>query len=145
MLSKGIDNACDIIRYAYDNGVNFFDTAYSSAVGKALDGISRDSYILSTKFPYNVGGRMKSADELEKNVDACLKELRTDYIDLYHLHAVIPKDYIEARDRFYPELVRMREKGKIRFAGFTELFSADTTYEALKLALADDLYGMQSW
>ncbi|MDR3564615.1 MAG: aldo/keto reductase [Negativicutes bacterium] len=144
MFSKGIDNACSIIRYAYDHGVNFFDTAYSygtqPAVGQALAGIRRDSYIISTKFPYNVDGKLKAADELEKNVDDCLKELQTDYIDIYHLHGVKPEDYIAVRDQFYPELIRMREKGKIRFTGITEHFGTDTTHQALKVALADDLW-----
>jgi len=144
MFSKGIDNACSIIRYAYDNGVNFFDTAHvygtQPAVGKALECICRDSYVISTKFPYSENGTIRATEDLEKNVDNCLKELGTDYIDIYHLHGVKPKEYIAVRDRFYPELVRMKEKGKIRFAGITEHFGTDTTHEALKLALADDLW-----
>ncbi|HEY5563396.1 MAG TPA: aldo/keto reductase [Clostridiaceae bacterium] len=144
MFSKGIDNACNIIRYAYDNGVNFFDTAYAygtqPAVGKALQGIPRDSYIISTKFPYDINGEIKSAEELEKNVDDCLKELKTDYIDIYHIHGVAPEHYKKVRDRFYPELVKMKEKGKIRFTGLTELFGSDTTHETMKIALTDDLW-----
>jgi aryl-alcohol dehydrogenase-like predicted oxidoreductase len=144
MFSIGIDNASGIIRYAYDNGVNFFDTAYiygtQPALGKALAGVPRDSYAISTKFPYGVDGKIKSVDELEKNVDDCLKELGTDYLDIYHLHGVKPEDYTTVRDQFYPELVRMKEKGKIRFPGLTENFGSDTTHEALKLVLADDLW-----
>ncbi len=144
MFSKGIDNACGIISYAYYNGVNLFDTAYNygtqPAVGKALAGIRRDSYILSTKFAFSIDGKLKAADELEKTLDICLQELRTDYVDIYHLHGVRPEVYAAVRDRFYPGLVKLKEKGKIRFAGITEHFGHDTTHEALKLALADDLW-----
>ncbi len=144
MFSRGIANACDIIRFAYDNGINFFDTAHvygtQPAVGEALDGVRRDSYVISTKFPYSIDGKLKAPEELEQNLDECLKELRTDYVDVYHLHGVKPQDYVAVRDRFHPELVRMREKGKIRFAGITEMFGSDTTHEGLKLALADDLW-----
>ena len=144
MFTKGIDYACDIIRDAYDNGVNFFDTALiygtQPAVGRALKEVPRESYILSTKFPYSRDGELLPADALERNADICLKELQTDTIDVFHLHAVRPEHYQEARDRFYPELVKLRDKGKIRFIGLTELFGGDTTHEMLRLSLSDDIW-----
>jgi L-galactose dehydrogenase len=144
MFSKGVDHASQVVRYAYENGVNFFDTAsmYGTqpAVGKAFEGIRRDSYIISSKFAYHADKVLKSADELEKNLDQSLKELNTDYIDVYSLHGVIPQAYDKIRDRFYPELVKMKEKGKIRFIGLTELFGMDNSHEAIKMALADDLW-----
>ena len=146
MFTKGIDNAVGVIKSAYDQGVNFFDTAYlygtQPAFAKALDGIPRDSYVLSSKFPYNnIETRViKPASELEKNLDECLTELNTDHIDIFHIHGVTPEDYPIVRERFYPELVKMQEKGKIRFTGFTELFGGDTTHEAIKAALKDDVW-----
>jgi len=144
MFSEGIDHAGRIIRQAYEEGVNFFDTAtrYGTepALGKALQGIARDNYILSTKFPHSDNGKLKPAEALEQSVDESLKELKTDYIDIYHLHGVLPQLYPLARDRFYPELLKMKEKGKIRFTGLTELFGTDSSHEALKLALQDDLW-----
>lgn len=145
LFSKGIDNACAIIKYAYENGVNFFDTAEiygtQSAVGKGLEGIPRDRYVLSSKFMYVTPERViKPADELEKCVDSCLKELKTDYIDIFNLHGVIPQVYCKVRDRFYPKLLNMKEKGKIRFVGITELFGSDNSHKALKLALPDDIW-----
>lgn len=144
MFSQGLAHASRIVRGAYENGVNFFDTATAygtqPAVGQALQDVPRDRYVLSTKFPYRKGGVIQPAAALEPDLDASLNELHTDCIDVYHLHGVRPEDYITARDRFYPELIRMREKGKIRFFGITELFSDDTTHEMLKLALHDDLW-----
>ena len=144
MFSKGIDNACSILRYAYENGVNLFDTAQAygtlPAVGKAFADIPRHSYILSTKFRYIENGIMKPADEFEKDLDETLKELKTDYLDIYHIHSVKPSDYVEARDRYYPELLKMKEKGKIRFVGITEQFGSDTTHKMLTTALDNDLW-----
>ncbi len=145
MFSKGIDNACQIIKYAYENGINFFDTAslYGTepAIGKAFAGVQRDSYIISSKFMYVTPDRViKSAEELEKSVDQSLKELKTDYIDILNLHGVIPQAYSKVRDIFYPELEKMKKKGKIRFSGITELFGMDNSHKCLALALADDLW-----
>jgi L-galactose dehydrogenase len=144
MFSKGMDNACAILRFAYENGINFFDTAKSygtlPAVGKAFADIPRPSYILSAKFRYAENGILKSADEFASYLDDTLNELKTDYLDIYHLHGVKPSDYLEVRDRFYPELIRMKEKGKIRFLGITELFGSDTTHKMLSTALDDNLW-----
>ncbi len=144
MFTKGLDNACGVIRCAWENGVNFFDTAEAygtqPAVGEGLRGIPRDGYVLSTKFSYTKDGVMQPAEALEQSVDASLRELQTDVIDVYHLHGMRPEDYAAARDRFVPELIKMREKGKIRFIGITELFGTDTTHQMAALALADDVW-----
>ena len=133
MFSKGIDNASRIVRYSYENGINFFDTAYlygtQPAVRKGLEGIPRDRYIISSKFIYATPDKIiKQENELEKCIDECLKDLKTDYIDIFSLHGVLPQVYKKVRDRFYPELVKMKEKGKIRFIGLTELFGLDNSH-----------------
>lgn len=145
MFSKGIDNACQIIKYAYENGINFFDTAslYGTepALGKALEQVPRDRYIISSKFMYVTPEKiLKPAEELEKSIDRSLKELKTDYVDILNLHGVIPQVYDKVRDRFYPELLKMKEKGKLGFFGITELFGIDNSHKCLKMAIEDDLW-----
>jgi len=144
MFTKGIKHASRIVRCAYENGVNFFDTATAygtqPAVGLALTGVPRDSYVLSTKFPYRNDRTMQPAKALELFLDTSLKELRTDYIDIYHLHGVHPEDYKNACEQYCPELIKMKEKGKIRFFGITEVFSIDTAHNMLKMALNDDFW-----
>ncbi len=143
-LASGEDNACRIIKDAFNAGINFFDTAAlygtQEVVGKALKGVARDEYVISSKFPYFEGKTTRNAEELEKCVDQSLIELNTDYIDVYQLHGVLPQVYSRVRDVFYPELKKVQEKGKIRYIGITELFGIDNSHEALKLALADDLW-----
>ena len=136
----GIEHSRSIVRCAYDNGVNFFDTATvygtQKAVGKGLEGINRDKYILSTKFPYNG----KSPDELVKALDESLEELKTDYIDIYHLHGVKPEDYSWACESFVPVMQNAKNQGKIRFLGITEVFGTDTNHKMLSRSLRDDIF-----
>jgi L-galactose dehydrogenase len=140
LASHGLDHAAGIVRAAWDGGVNFFDTATvygtQEAVGKGLTGIKRADYILSTKFPY----RGKSPGDLEKTLDDSLWELKTDHVDIYHLHGVRPEDYFQVRDTLVPVMQKARQEGKIRFLGITELFGEDTSHQMLKLALPDDIF-----
>jgi L-galactose dehydrogenase len=137
---RGIEHAAGIVRAAYDRGVNFFDTATAygtqAAVGRGLRGLRRDSYIISTKFPY----KNRDPGELPILLEESLRELETDYIDIYHLHGVSAQDYPEARDRFFPLMEKAKREGKIRFPGITEIFGLDTGHDMFQLSLRDDIF-----
>jgi aryl-alcohol dehydrogenase-like predicted oxidoreductase len=144
-IDRGIDHAAGIVRAAYDAGVTFFDTATvygtQSAVGTGLAGIGRDRYVLSTKFPYRDGNAgIRKADDLVRLAEESLRELKTDYIDIYHLHGVAPADYPAVRDTFVPVMQQLKQAGKIRFLGITEVFGMDTAHEMFKTALPEDLF-----
>jgi aryl-alcohol dehydrogenase-like predicted oxidoreductase len=94
-----------VLRDAHDRGVTFFDTAevygpYTSEdlVGEALAPI-RDSVRIATKFGFDIeggtGGLNSRPDQIRRVVDASLKRLRTDRIDLLHQHRVDPQVPIE--------------------------------------------------
>ena len=140
----GVAHAADIVRAAFHAGVNFFDTAtaYGTeiAVGKGLKGIARHTYILSTKFPYSMQDKRQSPEALSRTLDESLCALGTDYVDVYHVHGVTAQDYPWVRDTLLPEMLRAKEKGKIRFIGITERFAADTSHEMLKLALPENYF-----
>jgi L-galactose dehydrogenase len=140
----GVDHAAGIVRAAYDAGVNFFDTSQSygteTAVGRGLAELPRDSYVISTKFPYSRQGRLQGPQALQQAIDDSLRALKTDYIDVYHIHAVTAADYPWVRDMLVPEMLRAKQAGKIRFLGATERFAADTSHEMLKLALPENLF-----
>jgi L-galactose dehydrogenase len=137
---NGLDHAAGIVRAAYDEGVNFFDTATlygtQEAVGKGLEGIPRDAYILSTKFPYSG----KTAEDFARTLDESLRELKTSYIDIYHLHGVKPRDYPQVRDVFVPLMLKAKQEGRIRFLGITEHFGTDTSHRMLEAALPEDIF-----
>ncbi|MCI0600192.1 MAG: aldo/keto reductase, partial [Beijerinckiaceae bacterium] len=117
-------HAC--IHKALDLGITLFDTANvygrgaaEIVLGAALSGLARDSYILATK----VFGAMSDTDkglsrvQIAKQLDASLKRLGTDYVDLYQCHRYDPETPLEEIMEALTGAVR---QGKVRFIGFSE-------------------------
>lgn len=136
--------AAAVVRKAVDLGVNLIDTAENyqtePAVGRALREVGRHGLVLSTKTAIHKDGRLVSAADLRAACEQSLQRLGTDCIDVYNLHAVRPEDYGHARAEHVPELLKLREEGKIRFLGITEFFNIDTGHEMLQHALSEDLW-----
>jgi len=130
-----------IIHKALDAGVNFFDTAEAyrteALVGAALKGIDRDQVVISTKKSYR---RAISPALVRQGLEASLKQLDTDYIDIYNLHGVGPSDYARLRDEILPVFFQLRDEGKIRFIGVSEMFNEDKTHHMLRDSLPDDVW-----
>lgn len=117
-------DAMSIIAQALDLGINFIDTAdvydmghSEQLVGKAVKG-KRSEVIIATKFgmptserPNDYGG---SRHHVMEAIDASLKRLGTDYIDLYYIHWPDPTTPIEETLRTLNDLVRI---GKVRYIG----------------------------
>ena len=124
----GIDTAraIECVRSALEQGINFIDTANVYAVGaaetllgEALSGVRRDSYVLATKlfFPMSPTDRGLSRAQIIKQLDASLRRLRTDFIDLYQCHRHDPETPLEETMVALTEVVR---QGKVRYIGFSE-------------------------
>ncbi len=118
----------DIIRAAYDQGVNFFDTAdmYAGgkaevALGKAIKGLPREALVLSSKvfWPTLPGpnGRGLSRKHIFESVHASLRRLDTDYLDLYYCHRYDPDTPFEEVVRIMDDLVH---QGKVLYWGTSE-------------------------
>ncbi|MCL2226763.1 MAG: aldo/keto reductase [Oscillospiraceae bacterium] len=140
----GQAHAARIARRAYDLGIRFFDTATAygteAAVGEGLAGLPRDSYHISTKYPIWNEWRENYAKRFNETLDESLRLLKTDYIDVYNIHAVSKADYNDVRDMLVPEMKKAQERGKIRFLGVTEGFVSDTAHEMFDIALDDDVF-----
>jgi len=115
-----------VIRTAYENGVTFFDTAevYGPYINEELVGESlaplRDKVAIATKFGFDIeaGGVLNSRPEhIKKVVEASLKRLRTDRIDLYYQHRVDPKVPIEDVAGAVKDLI---QQGKVMHFGLSE-------------------------
>lgn len=130
-----------IIRHALDAGVNYIDTAEAYGteplVGAALQGVDRSGIVISTKKSYRKG---ISPAAVRESVETSLRSLKTDYIDLYNLHGVVPSDYGWLRDEILPTFFQLRDEGKIRYVGVSELFGEDTQHEMLRDSLSDGLW-----
>jgi aryl-alcohol dehydrogenase-like predicted oxidoreductase len=123
---------------AFAQGINFIDTANiygrgaaESFLGQALQGRPRDSYLLATKlyFPMTSTDRGLSRQQIEKQLDASLRRLRTDTVDLYQCHRY---DWDTPLEETMEALTRAVESGKTRYIGFSE-WPAERIEAALKL------------
>jgi aryl-alcohol dehydrogenase-like predicted oxidoreductase len=101
-------------------------------LGEVLQGIERSSYILATKvfFPMSPTDQGLSAVQIKKQIDASLKRLCTDYIDLYQCHRYDPNTPLEETMMALTEVVH---QGKARYIGFSE-WSPEQIQAAFNLA-----------
>ena len=112
-----LEEAKPILRKAYENGINFFDTArsYSDSeekLGYALSNV-RDEIIIATKTPST------TVEGFWKDLETSLSLLKTDHVDILQFHnpAFVPKP--GDGTGLYEAMLEAREKGMIRFIGFT--------------------------
>jgi aryl-alcohol dehydrogenase-like predicted oxidoreductase len=118
-----------VVHKALDLGITLFDTADTygnfggseTCLGEIL-GARRNDIVLATKFgmPMNAEGTIKGASRryIMSEVEASLKRLKTDWIDLYQLHQPDPLTPIEETLRALDDLVR---QGKVRYIGCSNL------------------------
>ena len=130
-----------IVRRALEGGVNLIDTADVYADGKAeeqlgrlLEGVRRESYVLATKafFPMGAGPNDKglSRKHLFESVHASLARLRTGYVDLFQCHRHDPETPVEETVRAFDDLIR---QGKVHYWGVS-LWTAMQIEEAVSVA-----------
>ncbi len=110
----------EVIRTAFDHGVNYVDTARKymdgrneAIVGKALKGIRDKVYVATKTLPTS-----REKQDIIRDVETSLRTLGTDYIDVIQLHNLSSKERIfvsETREA----LLKLREQGKVRFFGVT--------------------------
>lgn len=111
------DEAVRLLRNAYEGGMTYFDTAryYSDSehkLGLAFEGM-RDKIYIATKT-----GAV-TAEDFEKDLETSLRELRTDYIDVYQFHnpGFCPKPDDESG--IYNAMLKAKEQGRVRHIGIT--------------------------
>ena len=138
-LGVEADKARACVDAAFDVGINFIDTANvygrgaaESFLGEALADRPRDSYVLATKlfFPMTDTDRGLSKAQIEKQIDASLKRLKTDYVDLYQCHRY---DEDTPLDETMEALSAAVRSGKARYIGFSE-WPADRIRAAIDLS-----------
>ncbi len=133
------DDATALVDAAFENGVNFFDTAntYSEGrseevLGRALAARPRDSYVLATKLRARApdGGRGVSRAQVLHQIDQSLERLGAEFVDLYQCHwwdeEVPLAETLEA-------MTEIVEAGKVRYVGCSN-WTGEQIQQAIDLA-----------
>jgi aryl-alcohol dehydrogenase-like predicted oxidoreductase len=126
------DAAVACVKAALDSGITTFDTAdvyaatrAESVLGRALEGVRRESYALFTKVYWPTGpgpnDRGLSRKHIVESCEASLRRLQTDHIDLYQAHRYDEQTPLDETLRAFDDLVRA---GKILYVGVSEWTSA---------------------
>jgi len=136
------------VRAAFEEGINFIDTANvygrgaaETLLGDVLFAYQRSSYVLATKvyFPMSEVDRGLSAAQIHKQIDASLQRLRTDHVDLYQCHRY---DEETPPAETMGALGEVVAAGKARHIGFSE-WPVERVEESLAIAEAEP--GVPRW
>lgn len=130
-----MDLAVEILKKAYDNGINFFDTAHfytdsEEKMGNAFEDIPRDKIYLASK------SGAESVEEFWSDLETSLKSLKTDYLDLHQFHNIsfVPKE----DDELFKAMLEAKENGMVRHIGITT-HKITHAHEALDSGLYETL------
>jgi len=123
--SQGVDldAAIELLQFAEKSGINYFDTAFGyhgqqseAILGEALEARRKD-VIYVTKQPL---WEMKDPATIRRNLENTLKKLRTDYIDFYLLHRIMPASWQEIQQReLFREFDNFKREGLVKHVGFS--------------------------
>ncbi len=120
------DAVNEMVDYAIDNGINYFDTAWGyhdgfseSAIGESLARFPRDKFFLATKFPgYDLSNMGKAEEIFEKQ----LKKCQVEYIDFYLFHNVCEMNidaYLDTTNGVADYIIEQKRNGRIKHLGFS--------------------------
>ena len=144
----GQEDTTRMVKQALDSGINFIDTAdvYSlgeseTLLGNALKGL-REEIVLATKVRLPMGGNFNRSGATRVNimreVEASLRRLQTDYIDLYQVHGWDSNTPLEETLRTLDDLVR---QGKVRYIGLSNLMS----WQAATAIMLQERLGLEKY
>jgi voltage-dependent potassium channel beta subunit len=139
-----LNGTTTLVRQAYDQGINFFDTAdvyakgaAEECLGHAIQGLSRHHLVLATKCYFAMSDHPNdhglSRKHIFESVEASLRRLGTEYLDLHQCHRPDPTTPIEETVRAYDDLIR---QGKLLYWGVSQ-WSAGEIARACEIAHED--------
>ena len=130
-----MDEAVEILKKAYDNGINFFDTAHfytdsEEKMGKAFEDMPRENIYIASKTA------AETPEDFWSDLETSLKSLKTDYLDLYQFHNIsfTPKK----DDELFKAMAEAKEKGMVKHIGITT-HKITHAHEAIESGLYETL------
>ena len=135
------DVAKEVVKLAYENGINFFDCAAERFFGEVLKEFPRKDLVISSKvyFPTGdgVNDRGLSRKHIMENCEQSLKNMNLDYLDLYYCHRYDENTDLEETLRAMSDLVA---QGKVLYYGVSEEWGSARIEEAQKIIDKRGLY-----
>ena len=129
------EKTAQMIDYAMEHGINYYDTAWGYhsgnselVIGRVLSAYPRESYYLATKFP---GYDLSNMDKVEEIFERQLEKCGVEYFDFYLFHNVCEMNidaYLDPKYGIYTYLMEQKNNGRIRHLGF----SAHGSYEVME-------------
>ena len=130
-----MDEAVEILKKAYENGIDFFDTAHfytdsEEKMGNAFKDIPREKIFIASKTA------AETPEEFMNDLETSLESLKTDYLDLYQFHNIsfVPKE----EDELFKTMLEAKNKGMVRHIGITT-HKITHAYEAIETGLYETL------
>ena len=128
-----VDATKEMISYAFEKGINYFDTAWGyhdgkseTVMGEILKEYPRDSFYLATKFP---GYDVSNMNKVEEIFEEQLKKCQVEYFDFYLFHNVCELNidsYLNPEFGILEYLLEQKKNGRIRHLGFSTHGTLDT-------------------
>ena len=113
---RDMADSVEILRTAYENGIDFYDTAHfytdsEEKMGNAFEDIDRESIYLASKTA------AETPEDFWSDLETSLESLKTDYLDLYQFHNIsfVPKE----GDELFNAMLEAKDKGMVRHIGIT--------------------------
>ncbi len=123
----------EMVAYAMEQGINYYDTAWGyhdgnsePVIGEILAEYPRESFYLATKFP---GYDLENMDKVEEIFEKQLERCRVDYFDFYLFHCLTENNieaYLDPKFGIYDYLVKQKSLGRIHHLGFSVHCSHET-------------------
>ena len=141
---RGEQKSIEVVQRALELGINYIDTAEAygteEIVGKAVRDFDRDDLVISTKKGAYSKGEPVSAEGYVAGVEASLKRLGVETIDVFHFHGPTMDEYQHLCNELVPALQNMQKEGKIRHLAVSERFAKDLGHSLLQQAIEDDVF-----
>ena len=128
----------NVVRYAYDNGINYFDTAegYGNGdserkIGEAMQHMDRKKIFITTKLPIRDNDNEKTILE---RFAKCLERLQTEYVDCLYMHSVKKVDLIN-HSGFHSAVKQLKADGVLRYAGISSHGPSNDKQDSMEAVL----------
>lgn len=124
-----------LLERALELGINYFDTSidYEGSEARFSEILTpiRDQIYIASKFN-GMKHERRNADVMKQELETTLKRLKTDYLDVYMVHAVDENDTLSDISKIYDEMKRLQDQRVIKQVGFSSMDSAAKSAELLK-------------